>query len=422
MINTGERPPLTTREPKFFYGYIIVAASFFAIAVMWGTMYSFGVFFEPVLTEFGWTRATTSAAYSLAILMSDVLSIATGKLTDRFGPRLVITGCGLSLGLGYLLMSQVSALWQLYLLYGVLIGIGMSGAFIPLVSTIARWFVRRRGMMTGIAMAGGGMGIMIIPPIVRWLISSYEWRTTYIIVGVMVSASIILLAQWLRRDPTQMGQLPYRQNEAKEGRLNLAAKGFSLRQAIHTRQFWLLCLIFAAMLFSISSVVVHIAIHATGLGISAASAANIFIFIGGGSIIGRIAMGSAGDKIGNKSALIIGFMLISAALFWLLVAKEVWMLYLFGAVFGFANHGVMVLMSPMVAELFGLASHGIIFGVIHTGGAVGEGSGPVVVGRIFDIVGSYRLGFLISAAIGGIGILATLLLRPISNKGGNNYG
>ena len=169
---------LTTKQPKFFYGYIIVIASFFTIALIWGTMYSFGVFFEPILVEFGWTRAAASAAYSFCLLFSDVLSIATGKLTDRFGPRLVMAGCGLSFGIGYLLMSQMNALWHLYILYGVLIGIGMSGSFIPLVSTIARWFVGRRGMMTGIAMAGGGLGAMVIPPVVRWLISSYDWRTS----------------------------------------------------------------------------------------------------------------------------------------------------------------------------------------------------------------------------------------------------
>ncbi|MFC1995790.1 MFS transporter [Chloroflexota bacterium] len=421
MINKGESLSLTTREPKLFYGYIIVLASFFAIAVMWGTMYSYGVFFEPMLTEFGWARATASAAYSFCLFFGDVLSIATGKLTDRFGPRLVITGCGLFFGLGYILMSQITVIWQLYLLYGAIIGAGMSGSFIPLVSTIARWFVKRRGTMTGIAMAGGGMGVMIIPPMVRWLISNYGWRISYIIVGIIILVLLILLAQFLKRDPTQIGQLSYRGKESKESSLNLGAGGFSLRQAIHTRQFWLLCLIFAAILFSISGVVVHIAIHATGLGISATSAANIFIFIGGGSIIGRIVMGIAGDKLGNKSAMIVGFILMSAALFWLLVAKEIWILYLFGAIFGFANHGLMVLMSPMAAELFGLTSHGMIFGVIHTGGAIGEGSGPVVVGRIYDITGSYRLGFLVSATIGVIGILATLLLRPTSHKGGNKY-
>ena len=133
---------IENKQPKIFYGYIVVAASFLIYMVMWGTYYTFGIFFKPFLVEFGWTRAMTSGAYSLSLILHGLLGIVAGKLTDRFGPRVVVTACGLLLGSGYLLMSQVSAIWQLYLFYGVIIGIGISGGFIPLVSTVARWFVK----------------------------------------------------------------------------------------------------------------------------------------------------------------------------------------------------------------------------------------------------------------------------------------
>jgi len=137
-------PVSEDRKANFFYGYIVVAASFFIIAIMWGTMYTFGVFFKPLLAELGGTRAVTSGAYSLCYLLSGFFGMIAGSLTDRFGPRLVITGCGLFLGLGYLLMSQASAIWQLYLFFGVIVGAGMGGSFVPLVSTLSRWFIKRR--------------------------------------------------------------------------------------------------------------------------------------------------------------------------------------------------------------------------------------------------------------------------------------
>ena len=113
------------RKPGFFYGYVIVLIGFFNMLLMFGAFYSFGVFFKPLSTEFGWTRATTSGAYSLAMFLSGLLAIVMGRLTDRFGPRVVLTLCGFLLGLGFLLMSQVSAIWQLYLFYGVIIGVGL---------------------------------------------------------------------------------------------------------------------------------------------------------------------------------------------------------------------------------------------------------------------------------------------------------
>ena len=161
------------RDSGFFYGYVIVGLVFCVMLVSWGIFLSFGVFFEPMLTEFGWTRAATSAAYSISIIVSGVLGIITGKLTDRFGPRLVMTGSGFLLGSGYLLMSQVSSIWQLYLFFGLIVGLGMSATFVPANSVITKWFVRRRGTMTGIVLAGNSVGILFIPHVFSWIISAY---------------------------------------------------------------------------------------------------------------------------------------------------------------------------------------------------------------------------------------------------------
>jgi len=401
------------RTSRFFYGYVIVLAAFLIMAVMWGAFNSFGIFFEPILIEFGWTRAATSGAFSLCLVIAGFFAIVAGRLNDRFGPRIVMTVSGLFLGSGYLLMSQISAIWQLYLFYGVIVGIGSGGSFVPLASTISRWFVKGRGLMTGITASGIGMGIMIMPPIASWLISSYGWRISYIIMGIIVLTLIILATQFLRRDPSQMGQLPY--GEAEEGRLGLEAGGFSLREAIHTRQYWLFCAMYFCCWFSFMIVFAHVVIHAIGLGISVVSAANILAIIGVGSIAGRITMGGVADRIGNKSALITSFMLMSVAFLWLLAAKEVWMFYLFAAIFGFAYGAVATLEPPIVAELFGLSSHGVIFGAIFFSDSVGGAVGTVLAGRIFDIIGSYQPAFLVCAALSIVAIILALFLRPITN-------
>jgi len=418
LVNPGNSSSAVAKRPQFFYGYVVVLVAFFIMVLMYGTFYTFGVFFKPLSTEFGWTRTMTSGAYSLATFLSGLLAIVMGRLTDRFGSRIVMTFCGFFLGLGYLLMSQVSAIWQLYLFYGVAIGIGMSGAFVPMLSTVTRWFVKRRGMMTGFVVAGIGTGTIIIPPVANWLISSYGWRTSYIIIGIVALVFIILAAQFLRRDPKQIGQLPYGENEVREEGLNLPVRGFSVREAIGTGQFWMLLAILFCFGFSLNIIMVHVVPHATELGISAAMAASILAVIGGLSIAGRIVMGSVADRIGNRPPLIINFVLMSGVLFWLVVAKELWMLYLFAVIFGFAYGGVVSLESPLVAELFGLSSHGAILGIAAFGFTVGGAVGPVLGGRIFDIIGSYQVAFLVCAALAVIACILALLLRPGSREGG----
>ncbi len=403
------------RAPKFFYGYIIVLAGFFIQVVGWGLYSTFGIFFNPLLIEFGWTRATLSGAFSLSFLILGFISIIVGGLNDRFGPRMIMVVCGFFVGLGYLLMSQISTIWHLYLFYGVIIGIGMSGMDVLSLSTIARWFVRRRGMMSGIVKTGAGIGILIMPPIANWLISSYGWRTSYFIIGIIALVFIILVAQFLRRDPAQMGQLPDGGEEANSDRLNSADGGFSLQEAIHARQFWMLCVIFLLVTFCVEAIIVHIVPHATDLGISAVSAANILAAIGGVSIIGRFVMGSAGDKAGNRLAIIVCFLILLVSLLWMLVAKELWMLYLFACVYGFAHGGFFALISPSVAEFFGLSSHGVILGAVFCPTTIGGAIGPVLAGHIFDVTSSYQLAFLVFIVVCIAGFILTLLLKPITN-------
>ncbi len=407
------------KHRRFFYGYVVVTAMFFVMVVGWGSIYSFGVFLKPVLVDFGWTNAATSGAYSLYMFIHGLFYIVTGRLTDRFGPRAVLTVCGILLGLGYFLMSQVSLIWQIYLFYGVIIGISMSGFFVPIVSTVVRWFVERRGLMTSIVVAGVGAGTMVLPPLAGWLISNYGWRTCYVIVGTIVLLFAVSAAQFLRRDPAQMGQSPYGEPEpdANVPGLPSGLAGFSLSEAIRTSQFWVFTAILFCFGFSLQTVMVHIVTHAIELGNSAMISASIMTFIGGLSIAGRLIIGIGSDIIGNKRALVICLTFLPVALFGLMGAKELWMLYLFAAIFGFAYGGEVSLSSPIVAEVFGLKSHGIILGfILFLGATAGGAVGPLVAGRMFDITGNYYLAFLISAVVALMALALTSFLRPMSCK------
>jgi MFS family permease len=400
-------------RPRFFYGYIVAGAAFLIVAITWGAYNTFGVLFESFSTNFGWTRATISGALSLSWIMQAVFSIIMGRLTDRFGARVVLTICGFLIGLGYLLMSQVGTLWQLYLFYGVIIGSGMGGSWIPIVSTIARWFVKRRTLMTGIVLTGVGAGTSIVPPVGSRLISVYNWPTSYLILGSAVLAAVILVAQLLRRDPTGAKQRPYGESKAEKQELVSETHAFSLREAVHTRHFWLAASMFFCFGFSVYTIMAHIVPDAGGLGISLISAANILAITGGLSIAGRIVLGGAADRFGDRQVFIIGFTLMAAALFWLVSARELWGLYLFAAVFGFAFGGCAASESPLVAGLFGLSSHGLILGVMNLlGFTLGAAVGPLIAGYIFDMTSSYQLAFIVSAAMSVVGLVLTLLLSP----------
>ncbi|MBW2207622.1 MAG: MFS transporter, partial [Deltaproteobacteria bacterium] len=216
-----------TEESRIYFGYFVAGAAFLSMVVIWASFYSFGIFLQPVLSEFHWSRANISGAFSFCSITMGLTGIVMGGLNDRFGPRLVMSLCGILLGIGYGFMSRLGSIWQLYLFYGVILGIGMGGSFIPLMTTVARWFDRRRSLMTGIVSSGIGVGALLGPPLVNGLISSFGWRTSYLFMGSVVFGTLLLTAQFMRRDPSQMGlEIEGGGENNKEGRTR-EAQGLS---------------------------------------------------------------------------------------------------------------------------------------------------------------------------------------------------
>jgi MFS family permease len=368
---------------------------------MYGVRLSFGVFFKPMIYEFDWSRAMMSGAFSMSIIVQGLLGIVMGSLNDRLGPRVVLTLSGIFMGLGYLLLSQISAEWQFYLFYVVIIGAGMGG----------RWFVKRRSIMAGIVMAGLGAGTLIMAPVANWLISGYGWRNAYIILGAMIVVIVILAAQFLS-NPKQNEQVLKIENRKEENELNSSDEGLSLKEAIHTRQLWMGFAAFFSLGFCLLTINVHIVPHVTDLGISATTAANILATVGGAGLVGGIVLGGTADKIGNRQGFAICFILMAVALVLLAFITKVWMIYLCVAFFGFLS-GIAALQSPLVAELFGIKSHGLIFGFMNLGFTIGAAVGPFIAGYIFDAMAHYQLSFILCAVIGLMGFVLTVLLRPI---------
>ncbi|UCG63687.1 MAG: MFS transporter [Deltaproteobacteria bacterium] len=403
---------------KYFYGYNIVAAGFVIQAVCYGMLFTYGIFFKEFQAEFGWSRATISGAPSLCFLMGGAIGILAGRLNDKIGPRVLMVAASISFGLGYLLMSRMQAPWQLYVLYGVLVGVPFGVYDIVTLSTLARWFVRSRGIMSGIVKVGTGSGQFVIPLIATALIAAYGWRNSYLIFGAVFLVTLVAIALVLRRDPQGMGLLPDDAIDEPCG----AGTGspdpdVPLRAAVLTRQFWAICLAEFASFFCMLTIIVHIVPHAMDLGLPSATAAGVLATIAGVSMLGRIVMGTVNDRIGGKRSLMICFILLLCGLIWVQVAGEAWMLFLFAVIYGFAHGGFFTVVSPTVAELFGTGSHGVLYGIVLCHGNTGAAVGPLLAGRTFDVTGSYQIVFLVLTGVAGLGFVLIMLLRPLRGGG-----
>jgi MFS family permease len=407
-----ENKLLNHKNNKIYYGYIIASSAFFIQILGPGSYITYGIFFNSFLTEFGWSRAMISGASSLYFFMFGLLGILTGRLVDKIGPRIVMTGCGIFYGSGYMLMSQIQSVWQLYLFYGLIVAIGFSAIDVVTLSTIARWFSRRRGTMTGSIKVGAGVGLLIGPLAINWLILSYGWRTSYIIMGSVVLVFLVAASQFLKRDPSRIGLLPDGEKRTNIDKVSLEEAGLSLQKASQTKQFWMLCVMCLFFGFCLQTVMIHSAPYAMDIGASSSTAASILSIIGGVSIGGRFIMGGASDKIGNKWGYIICFACFIFAFITILTIHKLWVLYLFAVLYGFGHGGLWVLLSPVLAELFGIASHGTIFGLVYFVITIGGTIGPILAGYLFDITGSYQIVFSTCLIFSIIAVILSACLTP----------
>ena len=403
----GNRP-----KGKYLYGHVIAATCFGIQAIGIGTYVSYGVLFNPLLDEFGWSRASISVAASMAFLLMGFLGIGVGRLNDRFGPRALMTVSGVFFGLGYLLMSRLETIWQLYLFFGIIFGIGLSTVDVIALSTIARWFTRKRGVVTGIVKVGTGAGQVIIPFLASILIIRYGWRSSCVVIGLAVLVILVAIAQLLRRDPSQMGLSPDGNASGSTDRPVSDAEGLSLREAIRTRQFWTICAAMLAIVFCLLTVMVHIVPYAQEIKVSPTRAASVLSTIAGVSMAGRFISGLFIDRIGSKRVIIFCFILLIAGLLWLQIATELWMLYLFAVVYGVAHGGFFTAFSPLIAEFFGIKFHGALFGITMFSGNFGGALGPVMAGYIFDVTGRYTGAIWLCTVISILGFVLVALLKP----------
>ena len=400
------------KKTKIPYGYIIVLACFLIQGIGVGSFIAYGVFFKPLLDEFGWSRATISGASSMAFLLMGFLGIVAGNLNDKFGPRIIMAVTGILFGSAYFLLSKLNSVWQLYLFYGLVGGIGLSSVDVIALTTIARWFVWRRGMMTGIVKVGTGAGQLIMPLLAGIFIVHYGWRCASVFVGMVVLVFVTGSGLLLRRDPGQMGQLPDMGRNPDGGIQEAFESGLSLQEALRTGTFWMVCLVGLLSGYCMLTIMVHIVPHAIDIGMEPIKAAGVLSTIGGTSMFGRLSTGLAIDRIGNKKSLIVCFILLILSFLWLQVSKEMWMLYLFAVIYGIAHGAFFTVISPIVARLFGISSHGVLFGIIAFSVTVGGALGPVLAGHVFDITHSYRLVFLILTGVSCVSLLLSLSLKP----------
>jgi MFS family permease len=399
---------INKEKPRLYYGYVVVTAASIMMVMIWGTFHAFGVFFEPFIKEFGWTRAVTSGASALNTMIFGILCIFSAGLSERLGPRWIMTICGIILGLGYFLMAQLTSAVELYLYFGVFVAIGMT-PYIPLLSLVPQWFTTNRGRMNAIVLSGMGLGTMIVPAIASALISVWGWRSAYLVLSITTVMVMVAVSQFLRGGPN----LPLNGKERRPsiGFTDQRNEGSTLREAVCTKQFVLVCLLYFSFLFCVVSITVHLVIHAIGLGIPATRAAFTLSLIGGACIVGMNVMGNIADRFSNKVGLGFSYSLMGWSLVWLIPSHSEWSFYIFSIAFGFAYGGMQVLFSPLVAELFGTRSHGVILAAGALVGSVGSAVGPIVAGYIFDSLGSYTIAFILCAVLAFAGLVSTLLLQ-----------
>jgi len=413
---------------KIFYGWWIVLATNIICMLGYGTwLYSFGVFFKPMMAEFGWTRAMTAGAYSLRSVEGGIAAPLVGWAVDKYGSRKIIIIGALISGLGFALMPLISSLLGFYLFYGVVLSIGMSAMlYLPADTVLAKWFVRKLSRALAVLKTGAGFGGLICAPIAAVLITHLGWRSAFLVLGVSVWVIVIPLALVVRNSPEEKGLRPDGDPPFQEGtekadtsselKEQISALGpaedYTLKQALSSPTYWFLCAAFFFQSMAHSVVIVHSVPHLTDVGISPERAAFCLGLLTLVSVVGRLLFGYLGDIIVKRYLFMFAYFMEACGVLVLMTVRTMPQAYLFIALFGIGFGGTVPLAPAIRAEYFGRAAFGKIQGFMTPITMLSSAVGPIFAGYLYDTTGSYHTSFLSTGLLTFLAIVIIFFAKP----------
>jgi OFA family oxalate/formate antiporter-like MFS transporter len=380
---------------RVFYGWFVVAAAFAVTFVGFGSAYTFSAFVIPLQNEFSASRGSVSLVFSLAGFLYFGLGVLSGPLADRWGSRTLAVAGMILVGLGLALAGMARTLTEVYIAYGLGVGLGVGLSYVPVLSTIQRWFVRRRGFASGVAVSGIGVGTLVMPPFSALLIESIGWRDAYLVLGGLAAVVGAGMALLIVNNPRDRGAAPDG-DPVQVGARDEPRKGFAVATAVKSPRFiglYAACLLCS---FGVFVPFAHLAPYAMDLGIAPAQAVYLLAVIGLGSTAGRFLLGGFADRYGRRFSLLIMFVGMALAMLIWLIAAEFWSLVIFALVYGIFYGGWVAVLPALVMDYFGEAKVGSLIGILYTSVAFGTLIGPSLAGYAFDLTQSYTTPILAS--------------------------
>jgi MFS family permease len=402
---------LTMPHPRIFHGWFVVAAAFAVTFVGFGSAYTFSAFVEPLQRDFGASRGSVSLVFSLAGFLYFGLGIISGPLADRFGSRPLAVAGMIVTGLGLAAASAAQSLPQVYVAYGLGVGLGVGCAYVPAIGAVQRWFVRRRGFASGLAVSGIGVGTLVMPPLASFLIGMLGWRGAYLALGALAVVLGGGLALLIENDPRRRGLGP----DGDPPQSTIAAarpEGSAVGEAIRSIRFvslYAACLICS---FGVFVPFVHLVPFARDHGIAPSAAVWLLGVIGIGSTAGRFFLGGLADRMGRELSLLLVFVGMALALAMWAISTTVWPLAAFAFIYGVFYGGWVAVLPAVVMDYFGGRNVAGLIGILYTSVAFGTLIGPSAAGFAFDVNHSYTLPILLSA---GANIAAAIIVTATSS-------
>jgi MFS family permease len=390
----------------------VVAAAFAVTFVRFGSAYTFSAFFQPLQEDFGASRGSVSLVFALAGFLYFGLGLVSGPLADRWGARRLATLGMLLVGLGLALAGAARSLMEVYVAYSLGIGLGVGCAYVPVIGAVQRWFVKRRGLASGLAVSGIGTGTLVMPPLASLLIGTLGWRQTYLVLAataVLIGVGMSLL---IENDPRGRGLCPDGEPLSTPLAGGQRTTGATIDEALRSKAFkslYAACLICS---FGVFVPFVHLTPHAMDQNIGQTQASILIGLIGVGSTAGRFVLGGLADRMGRERFLIAMYIGMALAMAIWAMAVAFAPLAVFAVAFGLFYGGWVAILPSVVMDRFGGANVSGIIGVLYTSVAFGTLIGPTAAGYLFDANQSYLLPILFSLVANVMAAVITALALP----------